>query len=197
MKSLFTFLITILTFHSFGQVQNPKLQNLKVSTFHVNDSILKVYYDTTLLAVPNQAFIINGQFLSSFSTINPNLIESIDVIKRDTTIAHVQYYGIIKIRTKPDHNIKPISLTQLKLKYTNLKNNTAVFIVDNQIINTGDYGNYFVDENFIFKIIVQKITNEKEGLELNVVKLFTKSEENILKSKDIRLRGLQDMTMNK
>lgn len=149
------------------------------------------------MAVRNPAYIINGQFLSFFSRLNPNSIEKIDVIKRDTTIHTIQYFGQINIKTKPGYPITPISLTQLKSKYTDLKNNTVIFLIDNEIVTTADYDSYFIDENYIFKIVIQKISNDKEGLQLNVVKLFTKSEENILKSKKIMIRGLQDLSVNK
>lgn len=107
----------------------------------------------------------------------------------------IQYYGQIYIKTKSEYNLKLITLTSLKEKYTNLENQPVVFMIDGNIVN-GDYDKFVVDENYILQIIIDNIKNEKENIDLKIVKLLTKSEENIKKSNEIRIRG-NEVTLNK
>lgn len=76
----------------------------------------------------------------------------------------------------------------MKLKYTNIKDNSTIFKIDDELINA-DYENNLVDENYILKIIVEKFENKNEKLNINFINLITKSEENIKKSKEIIIRG--------
>jgi hypothetical protein len=63
-------------------------------------------------------------------------------------------------------------------------------MIDNEIIN-GDYDKCLVDENYLLRISIEKIENRKEKLHFNLIQILTKTEENIRKSKEIRIRGLQ------
>jgi len=64
-------------------------------------------------------------------------------------------------------------------------------MIDNEIIS-GEYNKYIVDEKYILKIIVEKIENKEENLQVNIVRLLTKTEENIKKSKQIWIRGTEE-----
>jgi hypothetical protein len=63
-------------------------------------------------------------------------------------------------------------------------------MIDNEIIN-GDYDKCIVDENYLLRISIEKVENRKEKLHFNLIQILTKSEENIKKSKEIRIRGSQ------
>ena len=65
-----------------------------------------------------------------------------------------------------------------------------IFTIDGTIINS-DYDKYLVDENYLLQIIVDKIFIAKEIIDLGLIKLLTKSQENIRKSKEIRIRGTE------
>ena len=82
------------------------------------------------------------------------------------------------------------------MKFTNIKENSTIFKIDDSIIN-GNYENYLVDENNILKINVEKFENNAEKLNINIITIVTKSEENIKKSKEIILRGEDEFTINK
>ncbi|MEO8852317.1 MAG: hypothetical protein ABI359_00965 [Ginsengibacter sp.] len=200
MKLFLILFTSLVTFNSFEQNPNSSFQKSKISSFTQDDSTLKVLYDTTNSPGQHPAYLINGQFASDgilqTSNFNAASIENINIVKKDTIVNNVKYYGIIEIKAKVNYIIKPISLAQLKLKFTDLKNSKTIFLVDNEIINTVDYSNYFVNENGILKIVVEKVRNQKEGLELNIVKLFTKSDNNIRKSKEIMIRGSKDLSLN-
>lgn len=57
--------------------------------------------------------------------------------------------------------------------------------------------NIIVDENYILKIIIEKIDNKEENLQVNIIRLLTKTEENIKKSKQIWIRGTKELMLEK
>ena len=68
-------------------------------------------------------------------------------------------------------------------------------MIDGIIINA-DYDNFVVDENNLLKIIVDKLQNAKESIDLGLIKLLTKSDENLKKANEVILRGTE-VTMSK
>ncbi len=156
------------------------------------DPGLKVVYANKESNINKPAYFLNGKFVSEtlLGTLNPNQIESINVVKDNIQIDNIQYSGQIHITTKSSYAPKLISLTHLKEKYTNLKNKSALFMIDGSIINA-NYDKYMVDENNLLTIIVDKIENTQEKIDLGLIKLLTRSDENIRKSKEIRIRGTE------
>jgi len=190
-----------LTLSAFGQIRNikvPEVRNIKVSEDRnggsnksvQRDTLLKVLYVDKNTQEKSPAYYLNGQFINGtiIKTLDPNRIENIRVEKLDLEIEEIKYDGQIFIETKADYKPKLISLTELKLKYTNIKNGSTLFMIDNEIVNE-DFDNYLVDENFLLRISVQKIENAKEKLNLNLVSILTKTEQNIKKVNTIWIRG--------
>lgn len=201
MKKILFIATLLLSINSFGQKLTGKVPGLKMTNEEIgskNDTIIKVIYKEETEGKNNPAFFINGKLTneSVSRTINPNEIETIDVEKENIEIDNVKYYGKIHIVTKSTYKPKFISLGNLKLKYTNLKDSAVVFRIDDEIINA-NYESYLVDENYILKIIVENFDNKKEKLNVNFISLITKTEENIKKSKEIILRGKGEFAVNK
>ena len=65
-------------------------------------------------------------------------------------------------------------------------------MIDGKIIDA-DYDKYMVDEGNLLRIIVDKIENSKEHINLGLIKLLTKSDENIKNLQQIRIRGNEAM----
>jgi len=201
MRRILILVITTLTMNVFGQIDGL---NAKI-VFNQNkfekigeDTIPQISYVNTNVSNRNPAYYINGKYISGtiIKTINLQLIDSIKVVRRDVEIDGKNYYGQIYIQLKKNYNPKLISLADLKLKYTNLTNTSSIFMIDNEIIN-GDYSKYIVDENYILKIIVEMIDNKEENLQVNIIRLLTKTEENIKKSKQIWIRGTEKLMIEK
>ena len=65
-------------------------------------------------------------------------------------------------------------------------------MIDGNIINGNyEYDKYMIDENNLLRIIVDKIENTKEKIDLGVIKLLTKSDENMKKLNEIKIRGTE------
>src|SRR5690606_35814789 len=97
----------------------------------VYNSTIKVIYADNLHNGKNPAWFINGNFVANpLTTLNPQMIEDIHIIKTDSIIDGTKYYGQIYIKTKNEYNPKLITLTSLKSKYTNFGNQPVVFMID-------------------------------------------------------------------
>ena len=201
MKKAFFIASILLSINSFGQIKAEKVNGLKMTnqvTVSENDTIIKVVYKNEIKNDKKPAYFINGKLAneSIIRCINPNEIETVNVEKENIEIENVKYYGKLHIVTKSTYKPKFISLNNLKLKYTNIKENSIIVQIDDEIMNV-DYDKYLVDENYILSIVVEKFENQNEKLNLNFIKLVTKSEENMKKSKEIRIRGKDETALNK
>ena len=194
MKSLLLLAIAISSTNTFGQSPTNKTSGLIINSSNElgSDTNLKVVYANKESQINKSAYFLNGKLVNEtlLGTLNPIQIESINVVKDSIQINNIQYYGQIHIKLKSSYTLKLISLTDLKDKYTNLKSRSVVFMIDGNIINA-DYDSYMVDESYLLRIIVDKIENTKENIDLALIKLLTKSAENIKKSKEIRIRGTE------
>jgi hypothetical protein len=194
MRQVLTILIAFVTLNAFGQTTPIKVPLVSRSTQPEStiDTTLKVSYVNSNDS-ESPAYYLNGQLLSEtiLKTLNPNEIESISVSHQEIKVDSQKYYGQIFIITKRDYTPKLISLNDLKSKYTNLKNEPAIFRIDNEIIRE-DYDKCIVDENYLLNISIEKIDIAKEKLHFRFIQILTKTEENIKKSKEIRIRGLHD-----
>lgn len=183
MKKIFFIVILLLAINTFGQKLTGKVPGLTITnqgTVTENDTIIKVIYKNKIENKKDPAYFINGKLVnkSFLGIINPKQIATVKVEKEDIEIEGVKYFGKLIIETKNNYNLKLISLNNLKLKYTSLKENSTIFIVDNVIINE-DYNGFMVDENYILKITIGNFENKNENLKLNIIEIFTRSDKNI------------------
>jgi hypothetical protein len=192
MKALLILIITIWSTNTFGQTPATKASDPIINSGKglESDTILKVVYANEKDQINKPAFFINGKFVNEalIGTLDPTQIDNINVVKDSIQIDNIRYYGQIQVKTKNGYTLKLISLTGLKEKYTNLKNKPVVFMIDGNIINA-DYDKCMIDENYLLTMIVDKIEITNEKIDLGLIKLLTKSDENIRKSKEIRIRG--------
>lgn len=131
--------------------------------------------------------VVDGQIINA---INPNQIEEVKVEKESIQFNEVNYDGIIYIQTKESYTPKFISLNELKEKYLKLSEDAStLFMLNDKIINT-DYDSFIVDEKYILKIETQAIKNSKEQLDMNVIKVITRTKGNIEKANTIIIKGV-------
>ncbi len=177
MTKLLTLALALMTTTAFGQTTNPT-QPLKVEYINAGNQ------------PPEPAIYLNDQLISKATilTIDPKIISNMNVVKNDKQINGVTFSGEIHITTKSDYTPNLISLTNLKARYTNLGSKHAIFMIDGTLVNT-DFDKCLVDENYLLKIVVENLKNAKENIDLNVIKLFTKSEENLKRARENRIHG--------
>lgn len=186
----------LLTINAIGQIEPQKVVGLNIETSNKisdkNTAIQVIYTKkNNHLNKKKPAYFLNEKLISENVVyfLDPKDITECKVDKNDIVIENVKYNGQIKIKTK-DNNYQPklISLNDLKIKYIDQNGNSTVFQIDNLIIND-DYEKYLVDENHILRIVVDEFENSNEKLKFNIIKIYTRSEENIKASKQILIRG--------
>lgn len=193
MKYILIFVIALFSQNVTSQIRIikvPEVKNTSTQKISEPDTIIRVVYIDKNVSEKKPAYYLNGQFVCAtlLKTLDPDIIEGINVEKQEIEIGGIKYYGQILINTKSAYEPKLISLTDLKLKYTDLKSTSTIFMIDNEIINE-DYYKSLVDENYILKISIEKIENKKERLNFSLVRILTRTEENLKKSREIILRG--------
>jgi hypothetical protein len=183
---------------TFGQANKGKASEvfLNKTKVLVADTALRVIHVDKNTLNQHPAYFINGQFImnpSLSSTINPQNIDNINVVKRDTLINNVLYRGQLYIITKEGYSPRFITLTELKNKYTTLIGKPVIFMLDGNFITT-DYETYMVDETNLLTIIIDNLQSVNEKMDIGLIKLLSKTEENIKARKQIMIRGA-DLTM--
>ena len=176
---------------TFGQLTG-KVKGLNINQpTTINDTVIKVVYKNDKISANPQppALFFNGKLVSYslLSTINPENITSVNVVKKDTIIDSIKYYGRISIQGKTTSNQNYISLNEFKLKYISPSENATVFQIDGNVIDN-DYDKCLIDEKYILKVTVTLVDNPKEKIKLNIINLLTKSAKNIEESNQIIIR---------
>jgi hypoxanthine-guanine phosphoribosyltransferase len=177
MKRLLYLLVAFLGQYSYGQ-------NIS------GDTTFKVIYDSRTESERQPIYILNDRIIdgSILKALDLKNISEIKVIKRDTVIGSKIYYGKIYLVTKKTYEPNLLSLTSLKSDYTSNKDVPTIFMIDNEIIDK-DYDDYFVDLNYILRIIIKPVEISKEGIRFNLIQILTKTKDNIKKVNEIRIRG--------
>lgn len=188
MKTILFCLFSLLSISAFSQ-KDYWQKKLSGQTTQ-NDTIPTVVNIQPINTDRYPLYTLNGQqiSLSTLNTINPKIIDSINVEKKEIKLNGTTYYGKVSIKMEGGYRPQFVSLNNLKLKYTQIKNEPVIFMLDNEFIKE-DYDQYIVDQNYILKIIVDKIDMPDNKLQINVIRLLTRNEENIRKSKEIHIRG--------
>jgi hypothetical protein len=203
MKKIFLSVMLLILVDSYSQSLTGKVPGLTISKpeYSMNDSIIRVVYKTPRInSTIKPAVYINGTFVKEINllTINPNEIESINVEKEAIEIDTIKYKGKIFIKTKDSYRYHPrylISLNKLKSKYLKSLKGPVIFQIEEENI-LDDYDQYQVDEKYILKLVVEHFENKKEKLNLHIVKIILKTEENIKKANEIRIRGGKDIAID-
>lgn len=192
MKVIPVFAFVLISIIAFGQVEGFQSKPLNWTGSKKDptiDTIPRVYYINKNKTNRDAAIVINGTLVNQtvMETLEPKMIDSVHVEKQDFEIDGKKYYGKIRIQMKPGYRPNYITLNALREKYLNKDERPVIFFVDEKLV-TSNYNDFLVDEKYILKIVVESLDNPDEKLGLNVIRLVTKTEENIRKSKQIMIR---------
>ena len=191
MKLKITIIIAFLSMTTFGQLTGKVTGLNSTKTDTIKETVIKVIYKNNIISRNSQppAIFFNGKLIdySLMSTINPESIGTMNVIKKDTIIDSVKYYGRIVIQGKTTNKHNYISLNEFKLKYVSPSENVPVFQIDENIV-VDDYDTYLIDEKNILRVIVTPIDNPKQKVKIDFINLLTKSAKNIEESNQIIIR---------
>ncbi len=192
-KYIFALILPLVTFNVSSQDIIGKKMTTKPN--YSESSEIKVIYKDSLNKFHSNkktaGIFVNGIFVGDenvLNTINSEKIESLNIKKENFEKNGKEYHGKILVKMKSEYNPKFITLKELIVKYLDLDKKPIVFQIDEDVVNQ-DHDNYLVDESFILKIILKKIQTTEKNTEINLVKLITKTSENIKKANTIRIKG--------
>lgn len=198
MKTFFTLLMLSLTFNSFCQEISGKKSTDKPNYYSENSEIKVFYSDKSNYFRSEQkraGIFVNEKFIGNqeaMSIINPDKIEALKIEGEKFEMNRTEYYGKIFIKMKSDYNPKFIALEKLSEKYLKLDENPRIYQIDQKVLENSR-NEFLIDENFILKIVVEKISTSENNTEINLIRLITKTPENIKKANEIRLRGIENI----
>ncbi|TDE27083.1 MULTISPECIES: hypothetical protein [Flavobacterium] len=140
------------------------------------------------------AMFIDSKLVStnSMEYIDPNEIESVNVIKKDTTINGTVYHGQIYIISKNPKKYDFISLEQIKSGFTKIKSNDVIYMVNGALIKN-NIETFKLDRNYILEV---EVTNSetfynlrKSDIKFDIINILGKTKENLDTKNNIILRG--------
>ena len=191
MKFKFLLITVLFSMTTFGQLTGKVTGLNIIKTDTINDTVIKVVYKNDKISINPQppALFFNGKLVSYslLSSINPENITSVNVVKKDTIIDSVKYYGKIMIQGKTNDNHNYMTLNEFKLKYVSQSENVPIFQIDENIV-VDDYDTYLIDEKNILRVIVTPVDNPKQKIKIDFINLLTKSSKNIEESNQIIIR---------
>ncbi|MFV8271054.1 hypothetical protein ACNQGP_14125 [Flavobacterium sp. GT2N3] len=124
--------------------------------------------------------------------IDPNAFESLNVIKKDTTINGVIYRGQIYITSKDPKKYDFISLEQIKSEFTKIKSNDVIYMVNGAFIKD-NIATFKLDRNYILEV---EVTNSeafynlrKSDTKFDIINILGKTKENLDAKNKTLLRG--------
>jgi len=160
-----------------------------------------IFFFTSLFFGQNNKIEEPAKFLDSIlvtSTtmeyIDPNEIESVNIIKKDTTINGVRYPSQIYITSKVTKKYNFISLKQIKSEFTKIKSNDVIFMINGTFIKD-DIETFKLDRNYILKV---EVTNSeafynfrKSNTKFDIINILGKTKENLENKNKILIKGHQ------
>jgi hypothetical protein len=168
MKQFLTFFTLFFTTIFFGQ--NNKTEEPAV------------FFDSNLIA------------RNAIEYINQNEIESLNVVKKDTTINAVLFRGQLYITSKNPKKYNFMSLEQIKFEFTQIKRNDVVYMVNGVLIKD-DIEAFKLDRSYILNV---EVTNSeafynfrKSDTKFDILNILGKTKENIETKNKFLLRGYE------
>ena len=143
------------------------------------------------------AMFLDSAFISTntLNYINPDEIESVNVIKTDTIINHNHYSGQIYIRSKNPKKFNFLSLEQIKSEYTKVRKSDVIYMVNGEFIKE-HVDTFKLDRNYILTVEVTN-SNEfynfrKSDTKFDIINILVKTKEKLDAKNKILLRGHEE-----
>ena len=184
MKKILTIVLIFSSFLKF----NAQVKDLQISTQKKQRSLTMFFGNLSDKSDPPAVFIDGKQvsFMELLS-INSKFIETYSVEKKTKTIESKEYKEQLYFKTKNNYQPRRTSLKDIRKKYVKDQNLPCVYFMDGRLVKIDDV-DIFLDENNILEITCHFYENIKENLKLNIIEIFTQSEENLKRANEINIK---------
>jgi hypothetical protein len=162
---------------------------------------LSLLFITTLFFSQNSKNIQPALFLDSVSIdantikyLNPNDIESINSIKKDTVVNNSLYSEQIHIRSKNPNKYIFLTLEQIKSEYTKVKKTDVIYMINGEFIKE-NIDTFKLDQNYILKVEVTNSNDfynlRKSESKFDIINILGKTKENLDPKNRALLKGYE------
>ncbi|CAH0295553.1 hypothetical protein [Chryseobacterium sp. Bi04] len=137
----------------------------------------------------NIAYFVNTKHYNYlfFQSLDINKIGNVNIVNKNIAVDGKNYSGAMYMSTKNNYQPQAIDLKDIKSKYAKDQSLPCQYFFNGSLIQDLER-NYSIDNNNILEVSSHIYENKEENLKINIIEIFTKSEENIRKSKEIILR---------
>ena len=139
-----------------------------------------VFFDTKLISMKTLEFL------------DQDKIETINVIKKDTTIHTISYHGQLYITSKNPEQYDFISLEEIKADFTKIKSNYVVYMINGKFIKE-NIEIIKLDRNYILDVEVSYSTDfsnlRNSDTKFGIINILMKTKVNLNSKNKILLRG--------
>lgn len=139
--------------------------------------------------VADPAFFFDGKLVSqqTIAYIEPDLIATVNVIKRDTVINNVRFEGQLFIQSKNPKQFDFMTLEQIKNEYTKVKTKNVGYAINGEIIKD-DIETIKLNRNYILEVNTTNTTefyNLSSGeIQSDIIHILGKTAKNIKDKKE-------------
>lgn len=184
MKKILTIVLIFSSFLKF----NAQVKDLQISTQKKQRS-LTMFFGNLSDKSDLPAVFIDGKQVSFIEllSINSKFIETYSVEKKTKTIESKEYKEQLYFKTKNNYQPRRTSLKDIRKKYAKDQDLPCFYFMDGRLVKIDDV-DIFLDENNILEITCHLYENIKENLNLNIIEIFTRSEENLKRANEINIR---------
>ncbi|MBQ4819484.1 hypothetical protein [Aquimarina sp. MMG016] len=139
------------------------------------------------------AFFLDSTLVQkqTINDIDPESIESLNVVKKEFVIENEVFYGEIYIKSKPQRNYKMLTIKEIKDKYISENTLKKGVLLVNGFPITKNIGEYMIDEDYILDVEVMQ-SNELLDFEKEngfyIIMITTKTKENLEEKKKVYIR---------
>ncbi|SDI72919.1 hypothetical protein SAMN05421846_112121 [Chryseobacterium taeanense] len=190
-KTLTTIFIISSFFFKAQEVISQKSDTLPTKTRGLNIKNSVESHSLSMFKFPtsNIAYFVNNKHYNYlfFQSLDTNKIENVNIANKDMTIDGKSFTGAMYLTTKNNYQPQPLDLKEIKKKYAKDQSLPSLYLFNGLLIQDLER-NYSLDNNNILEISSHIYENKEENLKVNIIEIFTKSEENIRKSKEVILR---------
>ncbi|RDI57678.1 hypothetical protein [Flavobacterium glaciei] len=144
--------------------------------------------------VADPAYFFDGKLVSqqTIAYIEPELIATVNVIKRDTVINNLRFEGQLFIQSKNPKQFDFITLEQIKNEYTKVKTKSVGYAINGEIIKDG-IETLQLNRNYILEVITTNTTafyNLSSGeIQSDIIHILGKTAKNIKDKKEQVLKN--------
>ena len=180
---IFVSILLFCPFFGLSQNLDGKVPGLSSNNKELDLNKVHVFYSNeSRHASENAVYFLNGSISDSsiLKSINPNDFKDVKVIKNNPEYPQ----GIIELYLKDGVEVKSISLNDLLLKYTSIRSNSVIFMIDNVMIDSKS-SSFLLNENNVLSITVKEYKHS--DMAYHLISIKTKSEENIKEFKNPKL----------